>query len=640
MAANYLFYLVNAILSKTLAAVAAPVRVSDNDANSQGAQNIVSNFQDISPVLSLLASDSVEDKLTDPRATIMERASTVWSLFGMIGAVQAFLKISVGLSHAEAAGVNLHGGGVYTMCKTRGAHSAFVVGDPKTRVGPQFWWQDNSRQLLGELEVNNSPWTRPHVLVVGYSHCPLRGRRAVKEAADFIFWALLTTVFVCAPLIALRLDELDGFYWDVTLGMAGLTGIVAGCVLPALLHALNLVGVALLRDIDESRFGKPGQGVVCAPDTVSSVRADSRSTIMWQVPGEHLYIRSGDRWYIRVLAMFATAIIIVYYIFNYLLLGAVSSRLSYTWLGVQVVILAFRFVMWAIRPSFFVGRGLSVLYIVTGSLVPALDPDPKCDPPARMLAEEVVHFAVASAGSRELNSGRGVGRLQFSALNRLSGVAPADILRAPYCDMAEVWLRIPAKELRVVRLGWGFVEELYTAQGLVLGNNPWALGGLYLAAVLRGAEFVGLTTVHPVMPCGEEDSRRQAPQVLEIDGASIISGYPPNAKGAVLGGVVIDSLIDGQVIGKYRSAETSRFDHWHDKFRENVAKCRAAAVANGPSHCEVHVQNMGDGPSGKKNMVRTEPELTDVLEYVHDVVKKERIKDHERCGAFCIIFAF
>jgi hypothetical protein len=85
----------------------------------------VTNFQDMSAILSLLAADTVERKLsgearyphhstilinpfvfinlTDlyPRSFDWERMSSVWSVFGLVGALRAHLKIAASIAGSE-----------------------------------------------------------------------------------------------------------------------------------------------------------------------------------------------------------------------------------------------------------------------------------------------------------------------------------------------------------------------------------------------------------------------------------------------------------------------------------------------------------------------------------------------------------
>lgn len=127
--------------------------------------SLVSNFQDLSAVLTLLAADTVERKISAPRSLLWERMSTAWSLFGVIGLLRAYLKIAAGLRGAEAAGVDLLGASAFTTKRTRNSLSSWFVGaDADT-----YFWRDDSHRLIGEARAVGSPWKRPHIVVVGYS---------------------------------------------------------------------------------------------------------------------------------------------------------------------------------------------------------------------------------------------------------------------------------------------------------------------------------------------------------------------------------------------------------------------------------------------------------------------------------------
>lgn len=127
--------------------------------------NLVANFQDLSAVLTLLAADTVERKLSDPRSLLWERMSTSWSLFGIIGLLRAYLKIAAGLRGAEAAGVELLGASGFTTRRTRSSLSCWLAGtDVET-----YFWRDDSNRLIGEARAVNSLWKRPHIIIVGFA---------------------------------------------------------------------------------------------------------------------------------------------------------------------------------------------------------------------------------------------------------------------------------------------------------------------------------------------------------------------------------------------------------------------------------------------------------------------------------------
>ena len=82
---------------------AAPIHSWTPRDNDGGVPNIVSNFQDLSAILTLFAADTVEQKLSDPNSLYVVRMSSVWSIFGTIGALRAYCKIVFGLARSEAA---------------------------------------------------------------------------------------------------------------------------------------------------------------------------------------------------------------------------------------------------------------------------------------------------------------------------------------------------------------------------------------------------------------------------------------------------------------------------------------------------------------------------------------------------------
>lgn len=581
---------------------------------------IVSNFQDLSAVLSLLAADTVEDKLSDPESNDWERMTTTWCLFGILGVVRAYSKIAAGLSGAEAAGINLSGSGVYTSNRTRGAVSSWVVGSHSS----QRLWQDDKRRLLGEVDGVGSPWIRPHVVVMGYSRCPLE-TRIRREVLGRSGWILFTAAVTACPILVLRIDH-GNFLSNLALGVL-VGSAVMSCAVALALQNLNAVGTTHLRDNTMDRF-KHGS-VLQDGDTVITSKQSSSNTILWQ--NTYAPRRSADSLFIRIFAGLSAMATLVGYIVNYLVLGAAQSPRAYVWLGVQVFILILRYCLWATRPGFLSQRDRCVLFFITGSLVPAINPmDPDVTHDLK-ITRDVVHFAVASAGSKVLNGGGTVSRLNLTALDLLADSAPRDILRARYCNFDELYSSKETRTFRVIRLPWSVMEEMYAAQGVILGKNPWALGGLYLGAVFevhpQSFTFEGLTTIHPRTTKGGNTT------------VSLESKEPANIVGATFDNFgMTGTLSDGIIVGKLMANEG--FEEWHTKFRENVATCRASAVSNGPSHCEVHVRYHGQGETGKKRMARMDASIKDVLAFGREVVSKEQDKDHSRCNNFCAIFGF
>ncbi|KDQ62700.1 hypothetical protein JAAARDRAFT_189991 [Jaapia argillacea MUCL 33604] len=435
--------------------------------SEQPLPNIVSNFQDLSAILSLLASDTVEGKISDPETADWERMTSVWSLFGLVGAIRAYTKVFVGLAGAEAAGIDLAGAGAYTSKKTKEAMSCWAIGSNTSENS----WQDDRHMLLGAIGTKSSQWKRPHIVVMGYVHCPFGGIEAAKEVVAWVLFGLLTVAITCVPVAVLR-RTVAGTMWDnIALGMWAISSTLGGCFLPMLLQRLNPVGVIHVRDNSPDRFvlldettsqidvitqGPPTEEIVnqlshrpgskrrstsvndekggkCldrfasaddetasrvdfAPygssmdeirnqlpepcdqssayddiekgsledtslgdspidesdrelpygdepkpdtdlhvlrdgDTVITSAQHSYSTIMWQLPHHRKPIRSGDRLPIRLLAATVTGTTLVAYIVNYFVLGQVETWRSYAWLGIQVVILTSRFILWALRPN-------------------------------------------------------------------------------------------------------------------------------------------------------------------------------------------------------------------------------------------------------------------------------------------------
>jgi hypothetical protein len=548
--------------------------------------------------------------------------STVWSIFGMVGAIRAYAKFTAGLDYSEKAGVDLCGASGYTLRKTRSALSACVIG----LGSPQPSWQDDQRLLLGVISAENSRWIKPHITVMGYSRCPFESRRATQEIFERLVLIVITVIISCSPRVILRQSAAGDTLDNIALVMAVGSTLIAGCLLPLLLPILNSDCVMHLRSIQTpARFER---GISQDGDTV--ITTATVSTILWQQPGKSLLSRSADRISIRLLSALSACTTIVAYILTYLELGRVPTWKAYSWLGFESFILVFRFFIWAIRPRVFSTRPKSVLFFITGSLAPPLTIEPSES--QSNLQRSIVHYAVASAASKLLNIGGGIANLQLEALDLLSDVVPCDILSAKYCDCQEL-MKMGGK-FTAIRLPWSWMEEIYTAQGLVLGRNPWSLGGLYLAAVVQGDTFYGLTTIHPK---GATSSGAHGEDDFPLQ-------YEKHARLRDLAGVtadnfgIKDSLVIGTIIGKMPDAHD--LSQWHAEFRENVANCRATAVSNGPPHYEIHVRNFGDGPLGNKRMSKTVSTVNNVFQLGLDIAKKEKVKDHSKCKEFCTIFGF
>lgn len=625
---------------------AAPVTAGPSLAamsSDDGVASIVNNFQDLSAVLSLFAADSVEKKLADPKSSDWERMSAFWSIFGIIGAVRVYAKIAAGLAGAETAGMELGGARAYTSRKTKKATCSCVIG-PSERPPT---WEDDEDLLLGLAKVDSTLWIRPHIVVMGFSRCPFTGRRALREAIGRGVFVLLTLAIPCVPIILLRRSVRGTISENLSLGMTAGSAFLGGCILPMLLQDLNSPGFAYLPDAGS----RQGDGLLQAGDTVTTTKS-RLCRIMWQSHGNRLPPpRSADLWFIRLLAAIATMFTVVGYVLNYILLGRAGSWRSYAWLGMQVVILVVRYILWAYRPHLIHSRRPTMVYAVTGSLL-ALRPltvqiDPSHWPPSEPpLPRDAVYFAVASARSKLLNGSGAEQHLKLSNLDLLSTTAPRDILQAAcykvFCEMGDLSPQL-RRRLRVVKLPWSFVEELYAAQGLILGHNPWVLGGISLAAVVDlyehddGREpqpiFLGLTTIHSCKPTKTEgvyEFKRQEPGAAAVRDVVGITYDNYGIEGTIELGVLTDRLPTPHTLTES-----------HEKFRDNVAACRFSARLNGPPHCEVHVQEFGDGTSPVvEHNSKTEAFLADVIQYGKDVIWYTRNKDHTDCTEVCKIFGF
>jgi hypothetical protein len=232
---------------------------------------------------------------------------------------------------------------------------------------------------------------------------------------------------------------------------------------------------------------------------------------------------------------------------------------------------------------------------------------------AAIINDIAVEFAVASTSSKQCNHAFRPHWVKREALLKLVG-APGDIIHAEYVSLKSHWNLQPAgvdeiSALRVIRLPWSFVEELYLAQGLILGNNPWALGGLYFGAVLSNGCFIGLTSVHPfpshVRGCTDPrciSQHHARPQlgraVITFDGYLRCHRHVPRVAGAEPTG-------------------------------ENVKICRTSARINGPSHVEVYQSTFGPDPNLRTNNTLTEKSLS--LGFMKDEVERARTKTHDNC---------
>ncbi|ESK87247.1 hypothetical protein Moror_5783, partial [Moniliophthora roreri MCA 2997] len=583
---------------------------------------------DMSTILSFLAADTAEKKLLRETNYDWERMSTVWSMFGMVGALRANVKIAASISGSERAGVELHGATGFTARRTAQSLCYWKVG----RQNLNLMWRDSTNQLLSRLNASGSPWTQPLCLAVGYSRCPWDWTkwRCIEEALVPVLWALFTVIIATLPTLLLmpslhRLSLLP----TIAVGLRVVSAFLAGCLTPTLLHRLNSFGLAALTQLGDDRSQRAG--LVKQGDHI--VASTGIRHIIWQTPSTEVSPRSGDHWALRILCGFNAVAILVAYLSNYLLLGSASDARQYSWLGVQVFILALRYILWARRPVWFPQRPPCLLYIVCGSLGNPLNAE--CfdriqnDTEHPKLDTVIIEFACASACSKQSNRGGfPPPRVKRDILLKLANVAPADLIYAEYITPGSHYDPAGENPMVIMRLPWSFVEELYLAQGIILGSNPWAFGGLYLGVILLDDRFVGLTTLHPFTEhagqCTQEqciaDHARYKTHTITIDG------------------YLVSDDTYGLVLRKFHEVEDSLVK-WHEKFRENVEACRKTAKSNGPPHIEIRASSFGPVPQLSANVVRTEPHLT--LEFVELAVKEAREKNHHDCDAWiCEIHTF
>jgi hypothetical protein len=213
----------------------ASSRITARDDENQG--GFVPNFQDLSAVLSLLAADSVEQRLVRSDSTqMLERFSSLWSIFGLVGLARVQLKVAAGLASAERAGVELKGAAGFTIQKTENSSNAWAIGS--TDAGP---WFDMNQQLLGHAKVTGSAWRKPFVIACAYSQCPPHGRRFQVEIFQHFFLVICTLALACGPLLLLRHGNITLNNIALLLMLSG--GFVGGCLLPFLLIHWNDIGV-------------------------------------------------------------------------------------------------------------------------------------------------------------------------------------------------------------------------------------------------------------------------------------------------------------------------------------------------------------------------------------------------------------
>ncbi|KAJ7192642.1 hypothetical protein GGX14DRAFT_406170 [Mycena pura] len=550
-------------------------------------QVLVANFQDLSAILSFLVSDTVEMKMSSEENFDWERMSGVWSIFGLIGALRANLKVAASISGSERAGVGLFGAGGLTGRQTSRSLCYWTVGKEDKPLA----WRDSTNQILSCLDASNSIWTHPICVAIAYSRCPWNWRlwRCICEILAPLSWCLITIAIAVLPTLVMitserHINQLEA----LALGAQAATALLAGALAPLLLHHLNSFGLAPLTAIRTDRYDQAG--LIREGDHVITSSKRNVRHIVWQAPSTKVPRMSGDLWSIRLLCAINAGTILGAYLLNYILLGSASSARQYLWLGAQVFILAGRYILWARRPVWFSQRPPCLFYIVCGSLGPQLSPECHDRIPTSTksptLSQEVVEFACASTCSKQSNRAFAPGRVKRNILLKLVNVAPTDIIYAEYTAVGSHFAPAPkGSVIEILRLPWAFVEELYIAQGVILGSNPWALGGLYLGVVLQDGQFMGLTTLHPFAA--------HAGQCTRIE-------FEP-------------SLLE-----------------WHRKFRHNVEECRRSAKSNGPSHIEIRASSFGPVSQLRVEIKRTQPDMD--LEFVKAAVENACVKSHGHCG--------
>lgn len=568
----------------------------------------------------------VEKKLCDPRSLEWERFTCVWSIFGIVGVLRACIKVAVGLSSAEAAGVELVGAGGLTSERTSNSSSCWVVGSETNA----HKWQDNSRRTIGYTEFT-SEFRRPHIIATGYSLCHSGTWNAVIKR---LAWMLVTISMCALPSLILRgsLAHSAGFLADFTPITLVLVGGIVGTLLPLWLFPVEPVGVNHLGKNTDKRYTL--ENLVREGDTVITSSQSSRSVILWQGQrGVSSMKRPADSVAVRCLAALSATILLAAYFCNYVLLGHAQSSSAYLWLLIQVAILIFRFGLWAARPIFRVERSPTVVFLVTGAITTTLSSTFPTSPSPLKLPHLVVRFAIASAGSKIQNNNEIVTKIHYPALIRLAGKAPADILSAPYFNFSRVNSDIA--NFKVVRLPWSFIEELYAAQGLILprASNPWSLGGLCLGAVFERDDFAGLTTMHP---------SRSTCATITATASGIDGPRCPLSHdiGITREGFISTCVVAGDIVGTAVAVEVDLLKY-HDDYRNKIARVRELAVSNGGNHVEVHAVRLESHDDRVWHRTRTRASVNEFFKCARVAAAKDRAKDHSQCPpTHCPIHTF
>ncbi|KAF8187631.1 hypothetical protein K438DRAFT_2150708 [Mycena galopus ATCC 62051] len=548
----------------------------------------VTNFQDLSAVISLLSGDAVEKKFcagSSSKSFDWERMSTVWSIFGMMGLLRANLKIAVGLSGSERAGLELNGTGGLTASRTSSSLCYWRVGQSNT----PFLFRDCKDQLLSRLETQTSggPWIRPYILHLAFT-MPL----GVAEVA-FSVITTLPTLIIVPPRDPTPIHM-------VLLGLQPVIGLLVGAVLPLMMYGWNSNGVVNLTSFDPVRFKRPG--LIRPGDHVVACRKAGVCHLIWQSPESEAARCIGDWWIVRFLAALNAAMILAAYIANYIALGDVDFVHHYAWLGCQIATLTVQFVLWSQGPVWSSYRPPCLLYLVVRSLgrqLPVHPPQRISPRSEERLDETVVEFAVATTSSQKCNKSFRPARITRAALMKLID-APADIIHTEYASVGE-WFDLKG-------------------QGVTLDNNPWALGGLYLGAILANGKFVGLITL-------DEFSAH----VSECRKKRCISTIHPHHQTSTItfDGYLYSDKIYGKVFGPFQLALEPSLLEWHHKFRNNEEVCHKTSKVNGPSYLEVHASTFGPIPHLRTDITRMEYSLD--LGFVKDTVQHAKTKPNETC---------
>ncbi|KAF8187643.1 hypothetical protein K438DRAFT_1764801 [Mycena galopus ATCC 62051] len=337
-------------------------------------------------------------------------------------------------------------------------------------------------------------------------------------------------------------------------------------------YGWNSNGVVDLTSFDPVRFKRPG--LIRPGDHVVACRKAGS-------PESEAARCIGDWWIVRFLAALNAAMILAAYIANYIALDDVDFVHHYAWLSCQIATLTVQFVL-------SLGRQLPVH--------PPQHISPRSE---ERLDETVVEFAVATTSSQKCNESFRPARITRAALMKLID-APADIIHTEYASVGE-WFDLKG-------------------QGVTLDNNPLALGGLYLGAILANGKFVGLITL-------DEFSAH----VSECRKKRCISTIHPHHQTSTItfDGYLYSDKIYGKVFGPFQLALEPSLLEWHHKFRNNEEVCRKTSKVNGPSYLEVHASTFGPIPHLRTDITRMEYSLD--LGFVKDTVQHAKTKPNETC---------